>query len=53
MNKKITILINPYFTGWNMGERLSNVFPSTVYMDDRILEASKKIGRDRNIPVEV
>ena len=36
-----------------MGERFLNVFPITVYMDERILEAARKVGRDRNIPVEV
>ena len=30
-----------------------DVFPITVYMDEPILEAARKIGKDRNIPVEV
>ena len=41
MDKQIIIPINPYFTGWNMGERCLNVFPITTCMDERILELSK------------
>ena len=36
-----------------MMERFFNVFPITVYMDEHILEAARKIGKERNIPVEV
>ena len=53
MDKQIIILVNPHFTGWNRGERFLDVFPITVYMDDQILEAARKVGRERNIPVEV
>ncbi len=41
MDKQLIILINPYFTGWNMGERRLNVFPITTYMNERIRELSK------------
>ena len=41
MDKQIIILINPYFTGWNMGERCLNVFPVTTCTDERIPELSK------------
>ncbi len=36
-----------------MEERCLNVFHITTYMDERILEVARKIGRDRNIHVEV